>query len=385
MPLVAVVDRARTLHVSDLSGEGMRPLTHLDDAAWPAWVPGTRSVVYSTHIDALPAVVLRDVTRPGQPSLVLFRNDAGAPAALGPGTPHYVVPSPDGRLVAIVAPTARGMGLFVRDLATGADFGEYEGAPIFPAWNAAGGLLAVHATNDLFVVDCRSRDVRPVTSGDAAGFRTPALGPHGELAYVARSGAGFSVGWGQVDGSGWAPGPVTDGGAVGMFRPGTAELWLAGRPLGTSGLLSQLGMARQSAATAEPVYRGPFHAFSWSPSGRSLVLAVPRQPGDDRTALVAISETGVPYAESETFLPSDSQRALWSFFDQFHHSHPSWLTVDGEERFIVSGRPGTDRVSPTLGASAGNRVLLWRPRRGEPLMDLCAGEIAVPQAGEGTA
>jgi hypothetical protein len=109
------------------------------------------------------------------------------------------------------------------------------------------------------------------------------------------------------------------------------------------------------------------------------VIAVPRQPGDDRTALMALDEDGTVLGECETFLPSDDQRALWSFFDQYSHSHGSWLTSGDDEFFVISGRHGADRISPSFGSSAGNRILLWRPGRAEPLLDLCPGEIAIPQ------
>jgi hypothetical protein len=378
MPLLAVVNRTDDLSVVDLTAEGRQVCYEAPGVRWPVWLPGTRSIAHSASLDGRPAVHVRDLAGDPVTPVTIFENEPGIDAVLGPGTPHYLAPSPAGDAIAVVAPSQEGMtATFIR-VATGDVVARVSGAPLFPAFSPDGRYAAVHAGNDLVVVDTASGARRDVVSGDAMGFRSPAVGRDGELAYVARNGRALALSWTTMEGGGWAPGPVFFGGAVASFRPRSTELWLGSRPIGSSGLLSRLSVARYASPQRERIYRGPFTAFSWSPSGRHLVLAVPRQPGDDRTALVAIDETGGVLAECETFLPSDDQRALWAFFDQYALSHSSWLTMGDDELFVVSGRPGTDRVSPTLGASAGNRILAWRPARSEPLVDICAGEIAIP-------
>jgi len=322
--------------------------------------------------------MLRDVAAPSDSPAVLFRNEPGITAVLAPGTPHYLCPSPEGSWLGVVAPGKDDMGLSLINVSSGDCIARIPGAPVFAAWSADASRVAVHAGSDLVVVDVGTATTRSVVRGDAVGFRVPAVGPAGQLAYVARSGRLLTLGWGTLDGSGWAPGPVTRGGAVSMFRPGSEELWMGSAPMGNTGLLSRLFVARPSDTMPTDVYKGPFTAFSWSPSGRSLVLAVPRQPSDDRTALVAIGPDGTVLAECETFLPSDDQRAVWAFFDQYSHSHGSWLVDGDDEYYAFSGRHGTDRVSPSWGNSMGNRILLWRPLRGEPLLDVGPGELVVP-------
>lgn len=347
-------------------------------ARWPTWIPGAATLAYSYSGGERATVLAHDLRRPLTPPTTLYENETGVTAVLGPGTPHYLCPSPNGKWMGAVAPGSDGMALSIVNLTTTHIVARVPGAPIFSGWSFDSRLLAVHAGADLVVVDATTGRTRRVVPSDAMGFRAPAIGPNGEMAYVARNGRLLALAWGAIDGSSWAPGPVTRGGAVCVFRPGSDELWLASAPMGNTGLLSMLSFAQRPETAVHDVYKGPFAAFSWSPSGRKLVIAVPRQPGDDRTALVALGADGTVLAECETFLPSDDQRAYWSFFDQYSQSHSSWLVDGDEEYFVVSGRHGTDRVSPSFGTSAGNRILLWRAERSDPLIDLCSGEIAIP-------
>src|SRR5688500_11912081 len=193
MPVIAVVDRAEKLRVIELVSDDLAVGFEADVVRWPAWLGDGRQLVHSALVDGRQAVLARDTADSTALPATLFQNEPGIDGVLGPGTPHYVSPSPNGDFVAIVAPAAEGMALTLARTATGEAVLRIPGAPIFPAWSADGRHVAVHFGSDLLVIEPATGQSRDVVMGDAVGFRTPAVASKGELAYVARSGRTVAV------------------------------------------------------------------------------------------------------------------------------------------------------------------------------------------------
>ncbi len=378
---LAVVERRDRLRVLEMEPDGPVSTSLPGRSRWPAWIPGPgKQLVFSRGIanGTQSFCVANWEPDAGTEPRTLFQSPAGDATVIAPRVPHYVLPSPGGGSAAIVAATSQGLALYIggTEQADNPPEPVAAGAPLFPAWDPSGRFLAVHVNSVLMVIDTLTGEHFQSAAEDAVGFRTPAYADDGNtLAFATVVEGSVQLEFSRPDGTGTKHGPRFPSSTILQFRPGTNELYAATVADPNSGLLINLWKALPGKAETEMVYRGPFAAFSWSPSGDRILLIYPTHRGDGSFGLYMLDPAGAILAASEPIVPSDDQRIWLTFFDQYGKSHVQWL--NGGESIVFCGRAGADRIAPSLGDSAGPMVYAWSGARGAPLEAIVPGEFAV--------
>tara|TARA_B100001123_G_scaffold367889_1_gene428476 strand:- start:5157 stop:6332 length:1176 start_codon:yes stop_codon:yes gene_type:complete len=348
---------------------------------WPTWRPGHEAIGVSVVVDEgkkqRSSVEMLDLE--GNHLRTLFESPIGGDAVIAQNVPHYVVWSPDGTQVAVVAQGSAGLTLFLSE-AEGPLIADpiQTGAPLFLAWSPDGGRLAVHAGVNLSVLElAEARASRPI-SADARGFRTPVFSDDGKLLAFATPGAtGEGVVVRVVRGLGEENEPAHElpGGVALGFRPGSYILTIAVTTSPASGAFDELWTIDLSTNDGEPtlLVRRPFTSFFWDPTGEKLAFVVPSTTGDGMVSLQARSAQGEFMGASPPFLPSIDYQTMAGFFDQYGTSHHLW-SPDGSV-FLAAGRLLTDSPAVSFGDGSRDSLFGWNPRRGAPLEHITEGGI----------
>jgi TolB protein len=250
------------------------------------------------------------------------------------------------------------------------------GAPLFSAWCTDNNFLAVHAGEELAVVEVDGSRTTAEVAPHALGFRTPAYSDDAEvLAYALSAEGGVALMRARFQGTGSSEVCRFPGGVALAFRPGTQELTVAVTRDPSNGGFDELWTVDLSSEGAPKtcIARGSFVTALWDPTGTHMVLFAPTFSGDGKYAGRLLSPQGNVLGTSEAFFPSDDFRIYLGFFDQYANSHALW-TAEGD-RIVIAGRLGGDGVSPSFGDPEPSYVMTWTVGPSARLKVVASGEI----------
>ncbi|MCK9520792.1 MAG: hypothetical protein M0R74_17485, partial [Dehalococcoidia bacterium] len=296
---------------------------------------------------------------------------------IAPRVPHYVMWSPGGEQLALVANGE--FGLQLETLVPGEPKAHQVlevGAPIFSSWSREGTTLAAHIGTALTLFRFMSDGVSRVHIEEkASGFRTPAFTADGRqvLYAVPREPGVALMRYGVESGDRDEVASFAGGVALSSLPDGNVAVAVTRQP--DSGVFDGLWVLDPEANhDRHLLVRGPFASAAWAPDGDRVALLIPSQLGDGRYSIQVRDRSGHLAAASEPFLPSQDLRMLFGFWDQYALSHHLW-SPDGSQ-LAITGRLPTDGVSSSFSDPAGSYVLLWNPQRHQPLEPLTPGELA---------
>ncbi|MEO6396919.1 MAG: hypothetical protein ABIP13_00470 [Tepidiformaceae bacterium] len=339
--------------------------------AWPAWRPGHAQLALSAG-GLQPTGELEVVNLQGEGFPSEFRVLAGdAESAIAPRVPHYASWSPDGGLLSVVSRAGETLGLTCFESGGGVRGETVTGAPIFSTWTHDSRHLLVHAGPRLVLLRADSGVVVRTISEAAAGFRAPAVSPSGRLVYAEPRDGALVVVQATLSSDESSELARFGSGAVLGFRPGSDDLTVGLASVQESGALSELILLDPDGGQTR-LSRGPYVAYSWSPSGSKLALVVPSQSGDGRHYVRLIDSAGEELGASEAFVPSPDFRIWLAFFDQYSQSHSIW--DEAGEYLLVAGRKVEDSVHASLGDAQGDQVFAWRALRSQMLEPVAHGQ-----------
>ena len=375
---LAIVQKSNALVIATVD-DGREPTTLVPEGRWPAWRPGHPQLAVSIlHMGDPVSSSVKLVSIDGTEPLELFRSQPGVMPVIAPRLPHYLLWSPQGERLAIVAQGEFGLQLevvvpgppFRRDVL---DFG----APIFSRWTPDGTAIVSHIGEALAVFSFTpGLPVSRVTIEEKAlGFRTPAVTHDGSLVVFGTAGSDGTtvVAYSTVTQERIELGTFEGGVALASLPGGLISVAVVRQP--ESGVFDSLWLIDPaSPADRSRVARGPFACALWSPDGERVALLVPSHFGDGRYSFHIRNREGRFLAASEPFVPAQDLRAMLAFWDQYALSHPLWSP--DASLLAVTGRLPTDAVSASFGDPAGDYVYIWKPERGEPLRLLAPGELA---------
>ena len=346
-------------------------------ASWPVPDPnGDTALVSGVGRDAFGEqhLELLQISFDGEtPPRVLFRNDPASAQLIAPGVAHYASWAPDGGLVALVGRDGESLGLSLLQPGGQAPARTLlHGAPLFTAWAPDGHTLAVHAGDELRILDVQ-QEVDERILHDQARFRTPVWDQAGKaLFYVAPGARGRDLLWrSHHDGTGRDVVTQVEGPTALLASPHGEQLALLTL---AEGSLEGHNLRLLDPASGEQqlVERGPIHAALWHPDGRSLFGFLPSGPEPDFALhrFDLSSGRGTPLAR---FRPSPAYRLYLTFFDQYVRSHSlvsedgRWLVVSGT--IATNGAGSRQPPGPQWGCYAVSTD------GSAPLQQIASGEI----------
>jgi Tol biopolymer transport system component len=371
---VLIVD-ARGVHITDVDSPATSRLI-VPGGRWPAWNPLFDLLAVSVVEGESSQVRLVDLD--GKIERTLYEIPAGVPPVIAPLVPHYVQWSPGGTVLSYVAQGTYGMTLFLshREGLFGPD-AVINAGPLFSAWCTDNNFLAVHAGEELSVIEIDGSRTTAEVAPRTAGYRTPAYSDDAEVLAYARIDESGSVQLirAKFQGTGSEPVCAFPGGVALAFRPGTQLLTVAVARDPETGGFDELWLVDLSTEDypKRKIHSGQFVSFLWSPPGERLAVVVPSYGGDGRYAVRILEPDGSPVATSEAFQPSEDYRIYLAFFDQYVNSHSLW-SPDGCS-LLIGGRVATDSVSPAFGDPDGDYVFIWTPLSGMPMRLIRPGGI----------
>ena len=369
MTRLAVVGRDGLIRVSDEALEEWRELSPPEfKSLWPTWSPDGSLLAYSrfrppTNGDLRLGVY---VSMPdGGSGRDVHVNQPGTDA-ISEGTPHYMLWSPDGSAIAIVAQTLRkGLTLFMADGA-GEDASRevLGGGPLFVSWSHDSRYLLAHAHQLHYLVNSESRDVAqvPVTS---QYYMSPCWSPvRPEMAMLGELvGSRQALMLGNVDEGGSRILTEIEGAVAMAYRPDGEAIAIC-REL-DRGMGYYSGLWIYDAITGEGVriYDGRLLSFFWSPDGSVIALVVPSEAGEGsiRWATLELESRNVSYHGD--FRPSRSQLTMFMFFDQYRQSHTPW-SPDGS-RLVFAGELGHQTLRTALPSDDATDVFVLETSAGD--------------------
>lgn len=316
---------------------------------WPTWMPDGSAVVASTESGTDGRSELEVVRLPidGSDATPLVQNPPTG-GAVGPGAPHYVNPSPDGRHLAILAQfDSSGLVLLFTDAhGRGPAQPLTRGAPLFTAWAPDSGALLLHVGGELLLLELETAPSMQVLASDHVGYRVPAWSPDGgRFAVIAREGRGHALR--LFDRGGKPAGTLGAAPATGVlaWSPDGSLIALAELGRGAQPLLTHLRLVNVAGSTSVPVPPVDCLAFVWSPGGAYLAVLVPGS-GDGRCAWWLIDAGGDVVRRFPPVRPAAEFSLYVSFFDQYARSHALW-SPDGAT-LLAFGRVANNGTPPEL-------------------------------------
>ena len=347
----------------------------------PTWSPTGALAVSRTGRDAekAPTGEFQLHTAQQRSGRLLFRNPPNAPTVMAPGVAHYAAWSHNGRRVALIAPGAEQLQLYLLE----PSLADPEvpprpllsGAPMIFAWSPDDRLLAIHCGNDLLLIDAAAveagaepDEARHPLISDVPTYRAPSWTVDGaSIIYAApRAQAGNTLWTVRRDGS--------DRGAIADLDGVTALSRAPARDLLALVTLSpavaaghDLRLLDLQAETIDPIETGPVTAAFWAPDGSALYYFVPSsEDGEYVLRRWRLADRSRQWLTR--FRPSAHFLTLLSFYDQYAHSHHllspdgRWLTLGGivpsngtGGRLGFAPQPGC-YILPTDGSGPPQRI-----------------------------
>ena len=366
---LAVVGKDGVIYVSDEALEGWSELSPPEfSSSWPTWSPDGLSLAYSrfrppTNGDLRLSLCVS--TLDGESGREVHVNQSGTDA-ISERTPHYMLWSPDGSAIAIVAQTLeKGLTLFLAD--GGAESASEEvlgGGPLFVSWSNDSRHLLAHAHQLHYLVISESRDVAqvPVTS---QYYMSPCWNPvRPEMAMLGELvGSRQALMLGNVEEGGSRILSEVEGAVAMAYRPDGEAIAICRELDRGKGYYSGLWLYDAITGEADQLYDGRLLSFFWSPDGSLIALVVPSETGEGsiRWATLDLESRNVTYHED--FRPSRSQLTTFMFFDQYRQSHSPW-SPDGS-RLVFAGELGHQIRRTALPNDSATKVLVLDPSTGD--------------------
>lgn len=349
--------------------------------AWPTWNASAGTLFVSTVESGRkgkPAArVLRYDLKNRAPA-VIYENPPGT-SSMGPGLPHYLNPSPDGRHVLVLTQAASsGLALFFVDAAgrgPGRPIGR--GAPLFSAWSASSDAVLLHAGGELSLMELSTAPSTELFATNHVGYRVPAWSPDGR-SFAVTTGDGRKHSLVVYDREGHITGSLAPswGSAAFVWSPDGELIAQAQSRRGQPQRYVDLQLVGTSSHGVRPLRVRECCAFVWSPTSEYLAVLVPDSSGK-RVAWTVVARDGSVVRRFPAFQPSPEFSIYMAFFDQYLLSHSLW-SADGTW-LLGFGRLPYDGVPPELLPSsvyvfhiasgttrsiAPGGVAFWSPRTG---------------------
>lgn len=321
MSRLAIVDRTR-LRVVDLDNNRAVDIGATGDARLanrqPAWSPDGAKVAWSAF----------DRRQPDSPAALALATPEGTWRVDHPVVfpPFYVTWRPDGAALAWLAEGPLGIELSVTDAKTGATEIISRDAPLWLAWSQHG-ALAVHSgrgSTQALTVFGDGYDPEGFAQHTYGDFTTPAFLPDGSVVCVV-----------EVNGVGTLATLDRDGKIDKSIAAAEFGSRFCIDPTGTS-LAVTTGPHAVGAfvihdletATMAFVDERPPAAFSWSPTGKRLLVGRADRPGDHPLIEWCTVEDGVLSPHVTNRATTTFVREVLPFHEQYTRSH-SWWSPDG--------------------------------------------------------
>lgn len=330
----------RRLAAAQRDEQGHSILSHY----WPTWSPdGARIAFSSIAVEGavegkskLSATTYVVGAEGGTPA-ALYRSPPGVPPVIAPNVPHYLSWSPDCRHLAVVAPGAEGLTLFIANVDSGQTVPVMAGAPLFPAWAPDGSRLLLHPGNQLLMVELSEGVKVSAIAGGAVGFRTPAWSPNGTRIAFAEQPAENKLNLLTADPSGQEVRIEAELNAPAAFLWSPEGTTIACATLTNPEAPSYGGLRllEVKGGRAVSLTDDELLAFFWSPDGRRLAYVLPDATEGLYSWVILDLREGRRRRLASHF-PSRDMLTLYAFFDQYAHSHQLW-SPDGT-KLVYSGR-----------------------------------------------
>ena len=385
--LVAYVDLQGRVMVAEPDGSNPTRLSPGEGFyTWPAWSPDGRSVTFSgvsTEEGRRRPLTLfvRPVGEDGSgEARAVFVNERGFGPVL-PSMPHYMLWSPNGDWLGIMANTPNGLSLLLDDPQDDEDASfVLTGAPLYASWSSNSTDLLVHAGLGHHSVTASEAPAVENLDILAAGYRVPAWRPGTRsVAYVSETPDG--------EGTLYLDDPVQGRRTpLDETRGVTAFLW---SPDGDTLAVAHSGQS--SRVTGGFVYQGIrlispegerrdveideiVVAFFWSPNGEMIAYVTFAEGVDGLRWNILDVASGQRWPLVD-FIPTRDQMSILIFFDQFAYSHRVW-SPDSRAVVFAGGIVGNVGVSASLSLQEIPKVLVLSVEPASTAQTLADGILA---------
>ena len=385
--LVAYVDLQGRVMAAEPDGSNPTRLSPEDGFyTWPAWSPDGRRVAFSgvTAGEGRRGPLTLFVRPVGEDrsgeARAVFVNERGFGPVL-PSMPHYMLWSPNGRWLGVMANTPSGLSLLLDDPRDDEEAGLLlAGAPLYASWSANSTDMLVHAGLGHHSVTASEAPTVDDLDILAAGYRVPAWRPGTRsVAYVSET----------PDGAGTL---YLDDPAKGRRTPldevrgVTAFLW---SPDGDTLAVAHSG--QPSRVTGGFVYQGIrlitpegerrdveideiVVAFFWSPNGRMIAYVTFAEGGEGLRWNILDVASGQRWPLVD-FIPTRDQMSILIFFDQFAYSHRAW-SPDSRSIVFAGAVVGNVGLSASLSLQEIPKVLVLPVEPASTAQTLAEGILA---------
>ncbi len=348
--------------------------------AWPTWSPdATRLAASRLQItgDQELQVSVQIIHATSGRAETLFTNEI--PALIADSVPHYLFWSPDGKYLAILASTPRGLTLFVVDTQSNDGPVAVEtGAPLYFSWAADGASMLIHVGPEVKLVESPFDSSSPKLLATTGGFRVPAFSPDGRrLAYAVfpeSNESGGSLFVSETDRP-ESPEPVLDLDAFSsfMWSPNGDALAVVDRPDASISIFQRLRVVSADGKSVHTLTEEPLVAFYWSPDGE-LIAWVSLIPEERLFQWKVATRQGEAVRDLFRYHPSGDTFTMLSFFDQYAYSHSPWSP--DSSRLVVTGTPEQSFERRNGQTATGSRVFVLDVEGDTPAQDIAAGTLA---------
>ncbi len=336
---------------------------------WPTWSPNGRYVVYSafssgTNGHGRIGVFLHDLAD-GE-TRQTFANEPGSDG-IARKTPHYVLWSPDSKMVSLVARTkGNGLSALVHRVADQRPpTAIHEGFPLFTSWSRNSRFLLFHSAAEHYLVDFQGETAPRRMPGDSRLYMSPSWSPKGAVMALLSEGEEFRSSLMVVDVENLSAESLVqfNGNGAFMWSPDGESLALTREPQGDSRFYNGIRLVSLDGVERKIVHDLVL-AFFWSPDGRQIAYITTSEgaEGSVRWGLVDVDSGEARYLSD--FRPTEEQLSIFMFFDQYVQSHDPW-SPDGSS-LIYCGALGYSKGRDPLPGLDEASVIVEEVEAGDP-------------------